>query len=107
MGYVFFVIFTVLALLMIPFSAEAASAAAQGLKVFALDMLPTLFPFMVCAGFITKKKCLGDWLSAPAQMFSLETFVSVCYNRRNPAPDGCAGSRGNLPDGTCAVRGIT
>ena len=74
MGYVFFVIFTILALLMIPFSAEAASAAAHGLKVFALDMLPTLFPFMVCAGFITKSRLFSKLSVLPRP---LSGFVSA------------------------------
>ena len=37
---------------MIPFSRAAADGAAEGLRVFALTVVPSLFPFIVCADYV-------------------------------------------------------
>ena len=49
MGYVFFCASALFALLLIPMSASAVEAAAEGLRLFALDVVPSLFPFLVCS----------------------------------------------------------
>ncbi len=52
MGYAFFFFMLLLALAMIPFSLAAASGAAEGTRLFALTVLPSLFPFIVCTNYI-------------------------------------------------------
>ena len=53
MGYAFFVLMLITALMLIPFSGAACAGAADGLRLFALNVLPSLFPFFVCAHYMT------------------------------------------------------
>lgn len=53
MGYVFFILIVIFAVLMIPFNEAASIGAAEGLALFIHDLFPTLFPFLICANYIT------------------------------------------------------
>lgn len=53
MGYVFFIVMLALTVLFIPFSYEGMTGAAEGLKLFAYYVLPSLFPFFVCSHYLT------------------------------------------------------
>lgn len=52
MGYAFFVVMLFLTFFMIPFSSAASEGAAEGLRLFVLSVLPSLFPYMVCANYL-------------------------------------------------------
>lgn len=52
MRYAFFLFVLAFALIMIPFSSEAAAGAAEGARLFSLTVLPSLFPFIVCANYL-------------------------------------------------------
>lgn len=56
MGYALYFSVLILALLFIPFSASAASGAAEGAKLFAFSVFPALFPFFVCSRFLLNGK---------------------------------------------------
>ena len=76
MGYAFFVLIAIFALLMIPFSASAAQGAAEGMRVFSQDMLPVLFPFMVCAGCVTNSPLFPRISSLPRPLSGFAAAVS-------------------------------
>ncbi len=53
MGYAFYIVMLALAGLLLFKSGAAAEGAAEGLRLFAEDVLPCLFPFMVCGQYLT------------------------------------------------------
>ena len=53
MRYAFFIFMLAFAIVLIPFHSAAAQGASEGLLLFANNVLPSLFPFFVCAHFIT------------------------------------------------------
>lgn len=54
MRYALFVFALAAALIMIPFSEAACEGAADALRIFAGSMLPSLFPFLVCANMMIR-----------------------------------------------------
>lgn len=80
MGYAFFVVMLIIAALMIPFSREAAEGAAEGLRLFALSVLPSLFPFFVCANYLSGSGILQKAMrgkKAFVFVFS-SVFTAIC-----------------------------
>ncbi len=100
MGYVFFIVILGLTVLFIPFSPEAASGAADGLKLFAAYVLPALFPFFVCSHYLTesgvfirltRRGRLLPLLAAPltalcgtpsSALITERMYASGCYSRK-------------------------
>ena len=80
MGYVFFSVILLFAVLMLPFSDAAFNGASDGLKLFAGSVLPSLFPFIVCADYLMgsdlfKKAAAGK---KPFSGLSLAALTAVC-----------------------------
>lgn len=79
MSYVFFSAAAVFALLLIPFSAEAVQAAADGLKLFGLYVVPSLFPFIVCSNCMLKGGLLNrSGREAALPLPALALTAAVC-----------------------------
>lgn len=52
MGYASFLLMLIFAALLIPFSASASNAAADAMRTAAETVIPSLFPFIVCANYL-------------------------------------------------------
>lgn len=80
MGYAFFVAVLFIAALMIPFSREAAAGAAEGLRLFASGVLPSLFPFFVCSEFIVSSGIFRKVIrgSKPVVFPLLALLTAIC-----------------------------
>ena len=77
MGYVFFCASALFALLLIPMSASAAEAAAEGLRLFASDVVPSLFPFLVCSHCIINSQIPASGNSG-VRMIASPLLAALC-----------------------------
>ncbi len=80
MGYVCFLLVLTAAILMIPFSEAAFSGAADGLRTFAVSVLPSLFPLVVCSNYLLRspviRKAVGRGGIVPSILLPL--FTALC-----------------------------
>ena len=73
-------IMILLAAAMIPFSPAAAKGASEGARLFALTVLPSLFPFIVCANYVVGEsaKLESLRLGRTAKTISADILCAVC-----------------------------
>ena len=86
MGYAFFILMLAVAALMIPFCAAAYEGAVSGLKLFTETILPTVFPFLVCANCISGSGVLPALMqrSGFLSRFFLWAFTAFCGTPSSP-----------------------
>jgi hypothetical protein len=80
MGYAFFFLMLALAALMIPYSSAAFDGAVSGMRLFAQTLLPSLFPFLVCAHYLTAAggRLISKLGKSPLSGLVFAVFTAIC-----------------------------
>lgn len=77
MGYAFFVLIMLLTLILIPFHGASLKGAAEGLSLFAHNVLPALFPFLCCTNVIVNGS-LSEISKRVPRAVKLPFYTIIC-----------------------------